>query len=288
LPRVSPEYGFAGLTEAADFYGYALALGSLDVRLEELVNAYRGLANGGLLAPLRFTPATQRSRAHRVQSPQSAFLVGDILSDRQARSLTFGLENPLATRYWTAVKTGTSKDMRDNWCIGYSRRHTVGVWIGNFNGSPMHDVSGVSGAAPAWAAIMDHLQATGDEAEAALLPPKPPAGLIRQSIRIGSEPERSEWFIPGTEPAADVWKAATPITAITYPVNGMILALDPDIPKSRQQLHFRAGNPPIGATWLLDDVRLESDLWPMTVGKHRLVLIDADAIPLDQIEFEVR
>ncbi len=63
---------------------------------------------------------------------------------------TFGLDSLLTTRFWTAVKTGTSKDMRDNWCIGWSQRYTVGVWVGNASGASMHDVSGVSGAAPVW------------------------------------------------------------------------------------------------------------------------------------------
>jgi penicillin-binding protein 1C len=54
-------------------------------------------------------------------------------------------KNPLATRFWTAVKTGTSKDMRDNWCVGYSERYTVGVWVGNFRASPC-------GTSPAWPA----------------------------------------------------------------------------------------------------------------------------------------
>jgi penicillin-binding protein 1C len=67
-------FGFAGLTEAADFYGYALALGGLDVRLEELVNAYRALANGGLLSPLRFTPEDPAVSPRRVLGRESAFL----------------------------------------------------------------------------------------------------------------------------------------------------------------------------------------------------------------------
>jgi len=78
-------------------------------------------------------------------SPDAAFVVADILSDRAARGLTFGYENPLSTRFWTAVKTGTSKDMRDNWCIGFSSGYTVGVWIGNFSGAPC----GMSRALPA-------------------------------------------------------------------------------------------------------------------------------------------
>jgi penicillin-binding protein 1C len=277
------ELGFAGLTEAADFYGYALALGSLDVRLEELVNAYRSLANGGLYSPLQFTPTDQPTRARHVQSAQSAFLVTDILADREARALTFGLENPLATRYWTSVKTGTSKDMRDNWCIGFSRRYTTGVWVGNFNGSPMHDVSGISGAAPAWAAIMDFLQRDGGDAA-----PQAVAGLIRKIIQPAGEPPRREWFIRGTEPAAETWSAAQPKPEIVHPNDGMILALDPDIPAARQQMHFRASNPPVGAAWQLDEVKLESADWPLTRGKHRLILIDAGGSALDQVEFEVR
>ena len=43
------------------------------------------------------------------------------------------------------MKTGTSKEMRDNWCVGFSRRYTVGVWVGNFSGEPMRNVSGITG-----------------------------------------------------------------------------------------------------------------------------------------------
>jgi penicillin-binding protein 1C len=286
------ELGFANLTEAADYYGYALALGSLDVRLEELVNAYRSLANGGLRTPLRFTPAAAKATAKRVLSPQASFLIADILSDRQARALTFGLENPLATRYWTAVKTGTSKDMRDNWCIGFSRRFTTGVWIGNFNGSPMHDVSGISGAAPAWAAIMDHLHLVEGKSEGKpggmLQAPKAATGLIRKSIQPADEPPRQEWFIPGTEPAGDSWQAARGVVEILHPGNAMILALDPDIAPQRQQLHFRARNAPAGAVWQINQTRQETDAWPLTRGKHQLSLIDANGQTLDQVEFEVR
>jgi len=141
--------GIRGLNGEGDFYGPALALGSADVSLLELVNAYRTLANGGEWSGFRFAlPAYGRPGGSPLRLPvqvfsrEAAFLISHILSDREARSPTFGLENPLATRYWTAVKTGTSKDMRDNWCIGYSEKYTVGVWVGNFTGEPMWNVSG--------------------------------------------------------------------------------------------------------------------------------------------------
>jgi len=276
-------FGFAGLTEAADFHGYALALGGLDVRLEELVNAYRALANGGLLAPLRFTPANPAASPRRVLGRESAFLVADILSDRQARASTFGLENPLATRFWTAVKTGTSKDMRDNWCVGFSSRYTVGVWVGNFSGASMHDVSGISGAAPAWAAIMAKLHA--DEAS---LPPAPPAGLLRRKVQPPGETTRSEWFLPGSEPADAAWAAATPPALILQPSQGAILALDPDIPAERQRLGFRANHLPEGAFWMMDGDRHAGDEWPLARGRHRLQLVAPGGNVLDAVDFEVR
>jgi penicillin-binding protein 1C len=107
----------------------------------------------------------------------ASFIVGDILSDRGARSVTFGLKNELATTFWSAVKTGTSKDMRDNWCVGFSDRYTVGVWVGNFDGQPMWDVSGVSGAAPVWRDVMDYLHR--DQPSSVR---RRAAGVVRQQV----------------------------------------------------------------------------------------------------------
>ena len=152
------QLGIKDLNESGDFYGPSLALGSADVSLWELVNAYRTLANEGAWSELHLSPEAEYfPKPKRIFSKEGAFLVSDILSDREARSSTFGLENPLATRFWTAVKTGTSKDMRDNWCIGYSRKYTVGVWVGNFSGEPMWNVSGITGAAPIWIEMMNWL-----------------------------------------------------------------------------------------------------------------------------------
>ena len=152
----------------------------------------------------------------------------------------------------------------------------------------MHDVSGISGAAPAWAAIMDALHPTGGESDPALQAPKPAAGLLRLDIQAPGEAPRREWFIPGSEPLAEPWQAARPVSEILHPANGMILAIDPDIPRERQQLHFRARNPPAGATWQLDGVTMTGEAWPLTRGKHRLSLIDTGGAAIDQIEFEVR
>ena len=73
------------------------------------------------------------------------------------------------------MKTGTSKEMRDNWCIGYSQRYTVGVWVGNFSGQPMRDVSGVFGATPVWLEVMNQLHGAA--------PRRPRHRLPRRGVR---------------------------------------------------------------------------------------------------------
>src|SRR4029450_11280742 len=124
----------------------------------------------------------------------AAHVVGDILSDRGARAATFGIENPLATRVWSAAKTGTSKDMRDNWCIGYTSRYTVGGWGGNFFAAPMRDVSGVTGAAPIWRDVVHWLHRAEGSAR-----PEVPSGVAQQVVAFDPsiESDRREWVGAG-------------------------------------------------------------------------------------------
>ncbi len=187
--------GFAHLTKDGDHYGYSLALGSAEVKLWELVNAYRTLANGGTAGDLTLRPRRAAAPAGAVMDRGAAFIVSDILADPVARSPTFGLDSALDTPVASAVKTGTSKDMRDNWCIGYSERYTAGVWVGNFDGEPMHEVSGVTGAAPIWYAIMEHLH-RGRPAGT----PLPPVGVVEERVVFepAIEAPRREWFLAGT------------------------------------------------------------------------------------------
>jgi penicillin-binding protein 1C len=282
--------GYKGLTEDGEYYGYSLALGSAEVSLWEQVNAFRSLANGGRISPLRWLAGAAPGESRLLIDPRAAYIVGNILSDRSSRALSFGLDNPLTTRYWTAVKTGTSKNMRDNWCIGYSERYTVGVWMGNFEGDAMHDVSGVTGAAPAWLEIMNSLHA-----DLPSQPPSPPEGVIGRHIHYadGLEPERQEWFIAGTETAeVAIPDPATRPPRIESPADGMIVALDPDIPVQNQKLVFRARPARSGTLFLLDDRPMGSAenpvKWPPQPGAHVLKLQDSRGRTLDAVKFLVR
>ncbi|HWS11971.1 MAG TPA: penicillin-binding protein 1C [Rhodocyclaceae bacterium] len=284
-------FGLSSLTRPADYYGPALALGSADVSLLALTNAYRALANGGELRPVSFKPADGAAPGRRAMSAAAAFIVADILADRAARAPVFGLENPLATRVWSAVKTGTSKDMRDNWCVGFTDRYTVGVWVGNFGGSPMRDVSGVSGAAPVWREIVHFLHAAQPS-----VAPKPPAGVVAKAVSYVPQIEaaRREWFLAGTETGRIevLPEDRGPVPRIAYPPEGTILALDPDIPADRQRVVLQARPRAAGLVWLDAGRVIDTDggraAWTPRPGRHRLVLTDADGRELDAVSVEVR
>ncbi len=282
------QMGFEQVTESGEYYGYSLALGSAEVTLWQLVNAYRTLAEDGRYSPLTMMIGEHAHGGQAVLDAAAAFIVSDVLADRAARSSSFGLDSPLATSFWSAVKTGTSKDMRDNWCIGYSRRYTVGVWVGNFDGEPMHEVSGVSGAAPVWAEVMQSLH-RGVRAAA----PAAPAQVV--SSRVEFEPAieaaRTEWFIRGTE-VEEVALNRTParLPRIAYPGDGMTVAYDPDIPAGRQRMHFR-GEPDAGnLMWRLDGEPLGAAAggWEPRPGTHELTLLDERGSIVDRIAFVVR
>jgi penicillin-binding protein 1C len=279
--------GVKGLQEAGDFYGPALALGSADVSLWELVNGYRTLANGGVRRDLHLIPGRLDATQENVFSPEASFLVADILSDRQARSFTFGLENALATRFWTAVKTGTSKDMRDNWCIGFSRRYTVGVWVGNFSGEPMWNVTGISGAAPVWIEMMNWLHR-----RELPLRRETPAGLVKAGVNGKAGPAREEWFIRGTEPFSEKRKGGSYHSRILYPSPGTIFVLDPDIPQDLQRIFFISQSPENGTRWRLNGTFLPSrgkaTPWRLNPGNYHLALVDEEDRVLDALDFTVR
>jgi penicillin-binding protein 1C len=286
------DFGLASIDRDGEYYGYSLALGSAEVTLLDLTNAYRALANGGLVTAPRLTAAPAGAAPRRAVSAAAAFIVGDMLADNTARALAFGFDSPLSTPAWSAVKTGTSKDMRDNWAVGFSSRYTVGVWVGNSGGEPMHDVSGVSGAAPLWHDMMRELHR-----RALSTPPAAPPGVVVRSIRYAPaiEPPRSEYFVAGTE--QEVIELAggqgSGLAAhIVYPASGTIIALDPDIPFERQRVGFSAAAARGDLDWEIDGRKLgraaRAASWFPLPGRHVLRIVDARGAAVDAVEFEVR
>jgi penicillin-binding protein 1C len=282
--------GYEAITESGDYYGYSLALGSAEVSLWEQAQAYRTLANGGVFSPLRIEPSAEIAPPRTLFPRDASFVISDILSDPAARAITFGMDNSLNTPFWSAAKTGTSKDMRDNWCVGFSSRYTVAVWVGNFEGDSMHDVSGVTGAAPVWRELMSALH---HDVESSV--PAVPPGVVSAVTNFtpAVEPPRREWFFARQVQARTVTVTrAAEFARIASPANGMVIALDPDIPVSRQKL-------PISVQGTTATMRLKlngeilpasgaTTLWTPQAGAYRLELEDASGKVMDSSLFTVR
>jgi penicillin-binding protein 1C len=284
--------GYHGLVEDGEYYGFSLALGSAEVSLVEQANAFRTLANMGRWSPVNFNAARNLRQLppRQIVSPAAAFIVGDILADAAARTDAFGADSALRLPFWAAAKTGTSKGMRDNWCIGYSDRFTVAVWVGNLEGDSMRAVSGTSGAAPVWRDVMLALHA-GRPGKA----PAMPAGVeVRQIALPGTrEPPRREYFLTGT---AQSEMAAAPQAArrprIISPVSGSVYALDPDIPIDRQRLAVTVSGAVTGYRLILDkkplgDADAGQQILPRP-GSHMLALVDPGGRMIDRVRFTVR
>lgn len=254
------DLGFKRLQDA-DYYGPSLVLGAADVTLEDLTQAYRTLAQRGLYAPLRFTSEDPLLEAQRVFSSSSVDEVVKILSDNQNRALGFGLDSSLSVP-GTFVKTGTSKDMRDSWCIGSTSRFTVGVWVGNFDGEPMWNVMGVRGAAPIWKKIVEKLQ------------------LDYPQDKTHSNEKVFENQLPH-DYAEDSVPENYPRARIIYPQDGTVVALDPSIPAKNQLIPLRAQNPSgKRIKWSVNGQIFTANkgalLWAPKVGRHKVELFEEE------------
>jgi len=213
-----------------------------------------------------------------------------MLADPNARAGTFGMDSALRLPFWAAVKTGTSKAMRDNWCVGFTDRYTVAVWVGNLEGDPMRAVSGTSGAAPVWRDVMMalHAQVPGRA-------PAQPAGIEARAIRFTGNVEqpRREYFLAGTGMSeVVVAPAASRRPRIVSPVSGSVYALDPDIPVERQRMAITVSGEVTGHRLQLDGRDLgPAEARPMILagpGQHRLRLVDPGGRVVDQLLFTVR
>jgi 1A family penicillin-binding protein len=256
-------------------YGLAITLGGAEARLLDLTDAYATLANGGVRLPptaitrveradgalLRDYAQTQGA-GQQVIRPEHAWLISSILSDNAARAKSFGPNSVLKLSRPAAVKTGTTNDFRDNLTVGYTPDLVTGVWVGNSDNSEMEGVSGVTGAAPIWAQIMEQASANLPVKEFA-----PPQGVVAAEIcELGGHApspnclaKRIEYFkadqlpLPADEnlekavAAGDPNFAAAPQSPVSDPQSPDILITEPSLNglTPRGQLSIRGTvNPP--------------------------------------------
>ncbi|MBI3776432.1 MAG: penicillin-binding protein 1C [Gammaproteobacteria bacterium] len=199
------------LHDAADpatRYGAGLALGALPMKLENIVAAYSTLANDGLWRPLQWSETDLPSHGQRLLSPEVARIVTSYLADPNARLPSFARMGTLEYPFPVALKTGTSQGARDAWTLAYSRRYLVGVWMGDANERPMHDVTGAAAAGALAQRILLDLQPAESQGMTDVAFPPPEhyqaariCALTGMRATPACEPVFEEWFAPGTVPA---------------------------------------------------------------------------------------
>ncbi|MEX2013262.1 MAG: penicillin-binding transpeptidase domain-containing protein, partial [Candidatus Levyibacteriota bacterium] len=201
-------------------YGLSLTLGGGEVTMLDMATAFSVFANSGYRIDLHpilkvvdgngkileeYKPLASPIFGKKVLSESTAFIISDILSDNNARTGAFGPNSALRIgNYPIAVKTGTTNDFKDNWTIGYTPSYIVAAWVGNNDNRPMSGlVSGVTGAAPIWHALMAHL-VEGKSPEPFQRPPDVIQKAICSTSGLLPPPEgcptRFEYFARGTEP----------------------------------------------------------------------------------------
>jgi penicillin-binding protein 1C len=272
--------GFDSLRGHPDLYGDGLVLGNGEVSLFELVRAYSVLAGGGRLRPLVLLEGEGGSPPGRpVFSPAVASLIGNILSDPEARQREFGRGGLLHFPVQTAVKTGTSSDYRDAWAVGFNFRFTVGVWMGNLEGAAMDGVTGSLGPGLVLRGIFHELTKDLRTRPLYLSPLLERWEICRDDGRAadGACLSTSEWFLPGTEPSEPRPSLVERDVALLKPADGMRLALDPRIPDEFEAFEFALSRTSEGGRveWILDGEVVAATsgptwLWPLRRGEHVL------------------
>jgi penicillin-binding protein 1C len=307
------DLGVSTLTEPAGTYGLGLTLGNAPVKLVELTNAYACIARSGNFLPTRLFMDDEIPSGKNLISETEAWLIADILSDKAARAPSFSTSGPLDLPFKCAVKTGTSSDFRDNWCIGFTPEFTVGVWAGNFENQPMKNISGVSGAgpifhrslvrahrdkAPTWFARPDGGElveidtrngkriSEGQYEKFSLTEWIPPnAGIpsaspsdYDDSGRAKLPPIYTEWYdssqnLRRQELALDADAENLIPLEIQRPRNDTTILLDPEIPGNNSTLRLLTNLPDL-VEWSCETLEVSGKTARLTEGKHTLIATD--------------
>ena len=160
--------------------------------------------------------------------------------------------------------------MRDNWCVGYTKKYTVGVWLGNANGAAMWNVMGITGAAPIWQKVISYLETKNPSEN--YLEVKEEKRIVTRYLQLKKRPQLS-------------------IYRIIYPTDKTVFALDPGIPFQHQKIPLQAtasnsSDKQKNIRWMVDGKPVDT-LWAPQKGKHKLELWAQDQ-KQDQIEVIVK
>lgn len=268
--------GFESIGRTKGGHGTGLALGNAEVSLEELTRAFSAFPRGGTVPFLRFLEDEAPASGPALLSPYAAWITADMLSDRPSRFVGFGPAPTMATPFGSMFKTGTANQFQHIWALGATRRHTVGVWMGNFSGETVVGKTGSSipakiaaellaaleastGEASAWSAVSPGGGAPAETVEleicslSGMAATERCAGAVRERVRSDRVPEPCSWHAAGgttVYPAeyriylAERRRSGTSAAAslggagIRRPLPGAVYFKDPSLPEEAQALRL--------------------------------------------------
>ena len=248
--------------------GLPLVLGGVGMTLEELVTLYAGIASGGRIVPLRFSPADPLESGHDLLSETACWYLNDILRDSPVPQDATPLGSAAQPRF-IAHKTGTSYGFRDAWALGFDADYTVGVWVGRPDGTPSPGHYGRNTAAPLLLRVFDLLPKPQT-------PPAPPPASVLRVVNRAQLPERLRYF--HTRPARET--AMAPPLAIRFPVTDTTVEL-PTQDGRLAELPLTASGGIRPLRWLVNGRPLPVDPWrrdtfwlPDGEGLARITVLD--------------
>ncbi len=199
LVQTLVETGFKQIQAKQKGLGLSLILGGCGTTLEQLTGLYSCFANDGLYYPVQYVQSNSKPSSKRVLSADASYMITDIISR---------INRPDFPLHWEATahlpkiawKTGTSYGRRDAWSIGYNKKYTVGVWVGNFSGEGNSELNGAHTATPLLFRIFNTLDYDANRAWFS-----PPASLEQRMVcsETGMPPSPNctklvlDYFIPG-------------------------------------------------------------------------------------------
>ncbi|MBS1774033.1 MAG: penicillin-binding protein 1C [Bacteroidetes bacterium] len=197
--------GFTSVSQKRNKLGISMILGGCGVRLDELTALYASFSNGGKFIPIKYIKTNStvlKQKGEKILSPESAYIITEILTELHRPDLP-NLSEKSQNIPHIAWKTGTSYGRKDAWSIGYDKDYTVGVWIGNFDGTGVAGLNGAAIATP----LLFQLFNSIDKNTAAEWNVAPEGiafrSVCRQSGKIPSDfctDQVMDYYIPGISP----------------------------------------------------------------------------------------
>ncbi|MCB1170109.1 MAG: transglycosylase domain-containing protein [Leptospiraceae bacterium] len=233
--------GFEHMDQPARDYGPSLALGTGGATLFEVTLLFGTLAAHGEMLPVQIAhnPEIRFGQSKRLFREDTALLIRHVLSDLEARRGSFGPRSFLDFPFDVAAKTGTSKDFRDSWAVGYTERYVVGVWVGNFQSEPTLGVSGARGAGRIMHQVMRMLYENSDSRFVYPVHWKY-ASICKRTGRLAGPhcPHWTEPFLPHDvlPPPCDGDHRVNDSRGIIRPLPDQIYVLDPHRPLQSQSV----------------------------------------------------